>query len=132
MNTDPIADLLTRIRNASRARHEEVQAPASRLKLAIVRVLYEEGYIAGYQFHKDRAQGMIRITLKYTGRRREPVIRGIERVSKPGRRLYVGKRNIPRVEGGIGTAILTTPRGVLTDREALRLGVGGEVICKVW
>jgi len=132
VNTDPIADLLTRIRNASRARHDEVKAPASRLKLEIVRVLQEEGYIAGYQHLEDRVQGVIRISLKYTGTRRRPVINGIERISKPGRRFYVGKHSIPRVEGGLGTTILTTPRGVLTDRDALRLGVGGEVLCKVW
>jgi len=109
-----------------------VKAPASRLKLEIVRVLQEEGYIAGYQHLEDRVQGVIRISLKYTGTRRRPVINGIERISKPGRRFYVGKHSIPRVEGGLGTTILTTPRGVLTDRDALRLGVGGEVLCKVW
>lgn len=132
MYTDPIADFLTRIRNASRAKHEEVKAPVSKLKLEIVRVLKEEGYVESYQHIENEVQGVLRVVLRYHGSRRSPIISGIERVSTPGRRFYVGKDNIPRVLGGLGTTILTTPKGVLTDRDALKLGVGGEVLCKVW
>lgn len=132
MTTDPIADLLTRIRNASRARHEDVKAPVSKVKLEIVRVLQEEGYIHGFQHLEDKVQGVVRITLKYTGTRRIPVISGIDRVSRPGRRFYVGKKDIPQVLGGLGVAVLSTPKGVMADRDARRLGLGGEVLCRIW
>lgn len=129
--TDPIADMLTCIRNASRARHEEVRIPASETKEAIVRLLHQEGYIRGYQRVSEGPQGYLRIVLKYTEDRR-PAITGLERASKPGRRVYVGKGQIPRVLGGLGVAIVSTPRGVLTDTEARKAAVGGEVLCRVW
>ena len=129
--TDPVADMLTRIRNAVLADHDEVEIPASRIKLEIARVLKQEGFIRGYELIDDGKQGILRIRLKY-GPNRERVIHGIRRVSKPGRRIYVKKNEIPRVMGGLGIAILSTSRGIMTDREARRLGVGGEVICYVW
>ncbi len=129
--TDPIADMLTRIRNALAAQHEEVEIPASKIKLEIARVLKQEGYIRGYELIDDGKQGILRLRLKY-GPNGEPVIHGIKRISKPGRRIYVKRKQIPRVLGGLGIAILSTSRGVITDRQARRLGVGGEVICYVW
>jgi small subunit ribosomal protein S8 len=129
--TDPIADMLTRIRNASSARHEQVEVPASRMKNDIAKLMLEQGYIAGYEL-KAIAQGeVIVITLKY-GRNRERVISGIKRVSKPGRRIYARKDTLPKVLGGLGTAIISTSRGLVTSAEAQRLGVGGEVVCFIW
>jgi len=129
--TDPIADMLTRIRNALMVRHPQVVVPSSKMKLAIVRILKEEGYIQDYRVTKDRPQPMIVITLKYD-ENGQPVISGLKRVSKPGRRIYVGRKEIPWVLSGMGIAILSTPKGVITDKQARRLKVGGEVVCYVW
>jgi len=131
MQTDPIADFLTSIRNANTARHPEVSMPASKIKAEIARVLKEEGYIGDYEVTPDDKQGRIRITMRYADGR-ERIIQHIERVSKPGRRIYVGKDGIDRVLGGLGIAILSTPRGVLTDRAARKAGVGGELLAKVY
>lgn len=129
--TDPIADMLTRIRNAAQARHKRVDVPASKLKLEIARILLKERFIANYKFVEDGPQGTIRIYLKYTPDE-EPVINGLERVSKPGLRRYCGSGEIPRVFGGMGVSILSTSRGVLSGREAKAAGVGGEILCAVW
>ena len=129
--TDPIADLLTRIRNAVQARHRYVLVPASNIKTSIVRIMKEEGYVRGFEASSDRPQPMIRIWLKYT-EDRQPVLSGLERVSKPGRRVYSGKRDIPWVLSGMGIAVLSTPLGVMTDRSARKLRVGGEVLCYIW
>ena len=130
--TDPIADMLTRIRNASRARRDSVDVPASKLKLEILRVLKEQGYIRDYKLiDEEKPQPSVRILLKY-GPERTQAISGVRRVSTPGRRVYTGKDRIPRVVGGLGVAVLSTPRGVMSDREARRTGVGGEVLCYVW
>lgn len=129
--TDPIADMLTRIRNALRAEKEEVTIPASKLKLEIARILRKEGYINDFQYIEDGKQGLLKIYLKYTPEG-EPVISGLKKVSKPGGRIYVPKDKIPRVLNGLGIAILSTSKGVLTDREARRLGVGGELLCFIW
>ena len=131
MQTDPIADFLTAIRNANHARHQEVTVPSSKLKVAIARILKEEGYISDYEVQNDSKQGMLKIVMRYVNGR-ESVIQHLERVSKPGRRIYVGKSDIDRVLGGLGIAILSTPRGVLTDRDARRAGVGGELLVKVY
>lgn len=132
---DPIADLLTRIRNAVQANHDSLVVPRSRLKLAITDLLQREGFVAGYTEIEDGRQGLIRIHPRYEEPRpgvRKGVIRGIQRVSRPSRRVYVGKDDVPRVRNGLGVAILTTPKGVLTDRQARKAGVGGEVLCYVW
>jgi len=131
MHTDPIADYLTRIRNAIRAGHDDVVIPASTQKMELSRILKEQGYIT--DFHKKPAPvgESIEVTLKYT-EDRKPVILGIERVSRPGRRRYVDHKNVPRVQGGIGTAIVSTSRGVMTGHEARQKGVGGEVVAYVW
>jgi len=129
--TDPIGDMLTRIRNASSARHEKVLVPASRLKARIAEVLRDEGYIKDFVRHEDGVQGAITIMLKYTTDR-EPAISDIKRVSKPGLRRYVPNDSIPRVLNGMGIAILSTSKGVLVDREARKQKVGGELICTVW
>jgi small subunit ribosomal protein S8 len=129
--TDPIADMLTRIRNGSLAEHEKVDIPASKLKVRIAELLKEEGFVKNFRVIEDRKQGTLRVYLKY-GPGQERVITGLRRVSKPGRRLYVGVEKIPTVLGGMGVAILSTPRGVLADREARRQKVGGEVLCFVW
>jgi small subunit ribosomal protein S8 len=129
--TDPIADMITRIRNAVRARHPRVDIPASRFKAEIAKILEQEGYVSAVKMVDGAPQGTIRITLKY-GPRGENVITGLERVSRPGRRVYLGSEDVPRVMGGLGTAILTTSRGVMTGREARRAGVGGEVLCNIW
>jgi small subunit ribosomal protein S8 len=131
MHTDPIADLLTRIRNGIAVRHNQVMVPSSKMKVAIAKVLREEGYIQGYDVTKDRPQPVLRIWPKYS-EDGEPVITGLRRVSKPGSRAYAGRREIPRVLSGMGIAILSTSRGVMTDRTARRLGIGGEVLCYVW
>jgi small subunit ribosomal protein S8 len=134
--TDPIADMLTRIRNATLARHARVDVPASRLKVEIARILEREGYIQGFAMvdadpEGGRPEKAIRIGLKY-GPRGERVITGLERVSRPGRRVYFGRRNVPSVLGGLGVCILTTSRGVMSGRDAVKAGVGGEVLCNVW
>ena len=130
-NTDPIADMLTRVCNANKALHAQVEMPASSQKVELARVLKEEGYIAGYSVVKDVSYDKLVVELKYTdGRRR--VISQVKRVSKPGRRIYAKKDNLPRVLGGLGTAVISTSRGLMTAREAQRLGVGGEVVCFVW
>ena len=129
--TDPIADMLTRIRNANTARHDVANVPASRLKEEIARILQEEGYINNYRYQADRKQGILRINLKYAGDR-ERVISGIKRISKPGRRVYINKTELPRVLNGLGIAIVSTSRGVLTASQCKREGVGGELICYVW
>jgi small subunit ribosomal protein S8 len=134
--SDPIADMLTRIRNAVMVGHPLVAMPSSKLKVAIAKILKEEGYIGGYETvdGKTPGQKVLRIRLKYMGERRErqPVITGLERISRPGRRVYSGKQDIPWVLSGMGIAILSTPKGVMTGQRARQLGVGGEVICKVW
>jgi small subunit ribosomal protein S8 len=129
--TDPIADLLARIRNSSLAEHEKVDIPASKLKVRVAELLKEEGFIKNFRVIEDRKQGILRVYLKY-GPGQERVITGLRRVSKPGRRLYVTADKIPSVLGGMGLALLSTSRGVLTDRESRRLRVGGEVLCYVW
>jgi small subunit ribosomal protein S8 len=129
--TDPIGDMLTRIRNGSNARHEKVLVPASRLKMRIAEVLKEEGFIKDYVLHQEGPQGAITILLKYTGER-EPAISEIKRVSKPGLRRYVPTDAIPRILNGMGIAILSTSKGVMVDREARKQKVGGELICTVW
>ncbi len=131
MMTDPIADMLTRIRNASKAKLEKVDIPLSKLKLEIAKILKDEGYIKNLKMVKDRRQGVIRIYLKYTDEE-SPVIQGLRRVSRPGCRVYVGNTAIPKVMGGMGTAILSTPRGVQTGKQAKKDNVGGEVLCHIW
>ena len=128
--TDPIADMLTRIRNANNAWHETVDVPASKLKLAIAKILMEEGYIKSYQFIEDGNQGVIKITLKYLGK--EKVITGLRRVSKPGLRMYAGADDLPKVLRGLGIAIISTSKGVMTDKNARKEHVGGEVLAFVW
>ena len=129
--TDPIADLLTRIRNANQNGFAKLEVPSSTFKVEIVRVLKEEGYIKDYRVLKDKGRAVIKISLRYADKE-ERVIKTIQKVSKPSRRVYVGKDEIPRVMNGLGTAIISTPKGVMTDRQARREGVGGEVICTVW
>jgi small subunit ribosomal protein S8 len=131
MLTDPVADMLTRIRNANKALHETASMPNSRLKEEIARLLQEEGYIRGYRVEKGEAYDTLVITLKY-GRGRERVITNLKRVSKPGRRIYARKDRMPRVLGGMGTAILSTSSGLMTSRTAEERGIGGEVVCFVW
>jgi len=131
MITDPIADMLTRIRNALTARHDHTDVPASKVKLALAEVLKKEGYIRGFEPQNEGTKRSIRIHLAYT-QTREPVISGLQRVSKPGLRVYAQRREIPRAYGGLGIAILSTPQGVLTGKEARRRGLGGEVLCYVW
>jgi small subunit ribosomal protein S8 len=133
MLTDPIADMLTRIRNANKALHETAEMPASKLKEQIARILTEEGYVRGYRVEErdDLPYKVLVVELKY-GRSRERVLTGLKRISKPGRRIYAGKDRLPRVLGGMGTAILSTSRGVITSRTAESEGIGGEVICFVW
>ncbi len=132
--TDPIADMLTRIRNAVMAGHSYVVVPGSKIKLAIAKILKEEGFIENYDLTRDRPQPMIRIWLKYTGDRknRRCAITGLKRISKPGRRVYTGKKEIPWVLSGMGIAILSTSKGIMTDKQARRLGIGGEVLCYIW
>ena len=129
--TDPIADLLTRVRNGQMLRKGYVLMPSSKMKVAIAKVLLEEGFIQGYEVTDERPQPNLRIWLKYDDKRR-PVVSGLLRVSKPGRRVYKRKRDLPWVLSGLGIAIVSTPRGVMTGREARRLGIGGEVLCYVW
>ncbi len=129
--TDPISDLLTRLRNAQMARHATVDVPSSRMKLEIVRILRDEGYVEEFQVMESTPQDLLRVRLKYTNAG-ERAITGIERVSRPGRRVYCGKDEIPRVLGGLGVTIVSTPKGVLSGVACRRMGVGGEVLCNVW
>ncbi len=131
MVSDPVADLLTRIRNANLARHEKVTLPSSKLKVEIARLLQEEGYIEGWNVAQDGQFQSLTITLKYSDSR-ERVIKGLKRISKPGRRIYAKHDRLPKVLGGLGTAILSTPTGVITSRQAAERGIGGEVLCFVW
>ncbi|NLW55337.1 MAG: 30S ribosomal protein S8 [Firmicutes bacterium] len=128
--TDPIADMLTRIRNANIVRSKSVDVPASNIKKELARLLKEEGYIQDYELIDDQKQGLIRIQLKFNGKER--IITGLKRISKPGLRVYVEKDQIPKVLGGLGIAILSTSKGVMTDKSARQLGIGGEVLCYVW
>ena len=132
MTNDPIADMLTRIRNANTAKHDTVDVPASKIKLAIADILVEEGYIAKYDIVEDGNFKTIRITLKYGADKNEKVISGLKRISKPGLRVYANSEELPRVLGGLGTAIISTNQGVITDKEARKLQIGGEVLCFVW
>ena len=129
--TDPIADMLTRIRNANVVKHETVDVPASNIKKEIVRILLEEGFVRGYDVIEDEKQGIIRIQLKY-GQEGERVITGLKKISKPGMRVYADKHEVPRVLNGLGISIISTSKGILTDRQARKENVGGEVICYVW
>ncbi|MEJ5227951.1 30S ribosomal protein S8 [Thermodesulfovibrio sp.] len=131
MLTDPIADMLTRIRNAIKVKADKVDIPASRIKIEIAKILKEEGFIKSYKIIKDKKQGIIRVNLKYTPEG-DSVISNLQRVSKPGRRVYVGKAEIPSIMGGLGVAILTTSMGIMTDKECRQRGVGGELLCYVW
>ena len=130
--SDPIADMLTRIRNANTAKHDTVDVPASKMKIAIADILLNEGYIAKYDIVEDGSFKTIRITLKYGADKNEKVISGLKRISKPGLRVYANAEELPRVLGGLGTAIISTNQGVITDKEARKLQIGGEVLCFVW
>ncbi len=132
MFTDPIADYLTRIRNASRAGHRVVEIPASNLKKEITKILFDQGYILSYKFEEDKFQGIIKIALKYNRATKEPVIKKIRRISKPGLRKYAGSGEMPRVLNGLGIAIVSTSHGVMTSKQAMRDKVGGEVLCYVY
>ena len=130
MVTDPIADMLTRLRNAAMAHHESVIVPASRMKLAVAKILKDEGFIEDYSVVKGEPQRMIKIVLKYIDK--QPAFMGLERVSKPGLRVYAGKREIPRVYGGLGIAVMSTSKGIMTGQDAWKRNLGGEVLCYVW
>ncbi|OKL39051.1 30S ribosomal protein S8 [Pontibacter flavimaris] len=132
MNTDPIADYLTRVRNAIKANHRIVEIPSSKIKQEITKVLYDKGYIQSYKFDDSGVQGTIKIALKYNPNTKQPAIVKLERVSKPGLRKYTGTENMPRVLNGLGVAILSTSKGVMTEKEAKSLNVGGEVLCYVY
>ena len=129
--TDPIGDMLTRIRNANRVKHESVEMPSSKMKIEIAKILKKEGYIRDFRYYKFQNKFNLKIFLKY-GEKNTNILKGIERVSKPGRRIYSSKENIEKVLGGLGISILTTSKGILTDKEARTNNVGGEVICRVW
>jgi len=129
--TDPIADMLTRVRNAAGARFDKVDIPASRMKISLAKILKEEGYIKNYKVIKDNRQGVLRVYLKYN-EQNLPLIQGLRRVSRPGRRVYAGHEDLPRVQGGLGVAVISTSQGVVTDRQARKLQVGGEVLCEIW
>lgn len=129
--TDPIADMLTRVRNGSRSFHETVAIPGSKMKTEIARILKQEGYVKDYQVVRENGHEMLRVELKY-GRDRERAIAGIRRISKPGLRVYVNKDDIPRVLGGLGIAVISTSKGLMTDREAKKAGLGGEIVCYIW
>ena len=131
MVTDPIADMLTRIRNAILARHDFVLVPSSRIKLSLARILREEGFVNDYEVLRGKPQRIIKIYLKY-GDKKEPVLTGLKRVSKPGLRVYVQRAEIPRVYGGLGIAILSTPKGVMAGQQAWRQNMGGELLCYIW
>ncbi|WP_420237576.1 30S ribosomal protein S8 [Telmatobacter bradus] len=128
--SDPVADFLARIRNAIRARHQKLDVPASKLKAEIARILKEEGYISNYKTQEEDGKQVLRVYLKYAGA--EPAIRDLARVSRPGCRVYIGRDEIKRVQGGMGISIMTTPKGLMTGRQARREGVGGELLCEVW
>ena len=132
MTTDPIADYLTRVRNAVMAKHRVVEIPASKLKLAITKILFEEGYILNYKFEEDSKQGIIKIALKYNKLNNKPAFAKLIRVSRPGLRKYTDVENLPRVLNGLGIAIISTSKGVITDKEAKKMNVGGEVLCYVY
>ena len=131
MMTDPIADMLTRIRNAVQARHDSVDIPSSNMKVAIAKVLKDEGFVKSYQVVEGRPFKVLKVELQYVGKK-EPVLTGIKRISKPGLRVYTKATDIPRVYGGLGVAVVSTPKGVMSGRQARRLNLGGEVICHVW
>ena len=131
MMTDPIADMLTRIRNSNNAKHKTVDVPASNIKREIAQILLDEGYIKSFDFIEDNKQGMIKVELKYT-QDGERVISGLKRISKPGLRVYANSQELPKVLGGLGIAIISTSKGIITDKTARELNVGGEVICYVW
>ncbi len=130
MVTDPIADMLTRLRNAAMARHDTVMVPASKMKIAMAKILKDEGFISDFSVVKGEPQRMIKITLKYIDK--QPAFIGVERVSKPGLRVYSGKKEIPRVYGGLGIAVLSTSKGLMTGQEAWKKNLGGEILCYVW
>ena len=130
--SDPIADMLTRIRNANTAKHDTVDIPSSKMKLAIVEILLKEGFIKAYEIIEEGNFKTIRITLKYGADKNQRIITGIKRISKPGLRVYAGAEDMPKVLGGLGVAIVSTNKGVITDKEARKLGVGGEVLCFIW
>ncbi len=129
--TDPIGDMLTRIRNANMVKHESVEMPSSKMKIEIAKILKKEGYIRDFRYYKFQNKFNLKVFLKY-GEKQSIIIKGIQRVSKPGRRIYSGKTEIPKVLGGLGIAILSTSKGIMTDKEAREAGVGGEIICQVW
>ncbi|NLI82562.1 MAG: 30S ribosomal protein S8 [Deltaproteobacteria bacterium] len=129
--SDPVADFMNRIKNGQKARFERVDIPASRMKVSLARILKDEGFIKNFKLIKDNKQGILRIQLKYTDMR-EGALMGVKRVSRPGRRVYVGHEEIPRVMNGLGLNILSTSRGILTDRDARKEGVGGELLCSIW
>ena len=129
--TDPIADMLTRIRNANTMKHEVVEIPSSKIKFAIADILKKEGFIRDFEFKKDNKQGILRIFLKY-GPNREHVLTGLKRISKPGLRVYANKDELPKVLGGLGIAVISTSQGIMTDRAARKAGIGGEVLCYIW
>lgn len=129
--TDPVADFLTRIRNGNMVMHETVEVPSSKLKMGIAQILKEEGYIKDYEYIADSKQGVIRVYLKY-GQNKEKVITGLKRISKPGLRVYVKKDEVPKVLGGLGTAIISTSQGLMADKNARKQGLGGEVVCYIW
>ncbi|HHX03945.1 MAG TPA: 30S ribosomal protein S8 [Tissierellia bacterium] len=131
MTTDPIADMLTRIRNANKERHESVMIPASNMKVSMAKIMLDEGFIKNYEVQEDNKQNMIKVTLKY-GKENERVIRGLKRISKPGLRIYAKNTEVPSVLGGLGIALISTSKGIVTDKEARAQGVGGEVICYIW
>ncbi len=130
--SDPLADMLTRIRNANKAKQEKVDIPASNLKIQIARILKDEGYLKNYKVVKDGKQGVLRIYLKYEGETKFPVLSGLKRVSRPGLRRYVRGNEIPMVMRGLGVSILSTSKGVVTDKEARKMNIGGELLCSVW
>jgi small subunit ribosomal protein S8 len=130
--TDPIADYLTRLRNAISAKHKVVEIPSSNLKKNITKILFDKGYILNYKFVDDKLQGSIKIALKYHAETKQPAIRSLKRVSSPGLRKYVGSEDLPRILNGLGIAIVSTSKGVMTDKEARNLGIGGEVLCYVY
>jgi small subunit ribosomal protein S8 len=131
MVTDPVADFLTRIRNGNMVMHETVEIPSSKMKMGIAEIMRDEGYIKDYEYIADSKQGVIRVYLKY-GPNREKVITGIKRISKPGLRVYVQKDEVPKVLGGLGTAVVSTSKGLMTDKKARKAGLGGEVVCYIW
>ncbi len=131
MSNDPIADMLARLSNAASVRHQQVLMPASKLRVAVARILKDEGYIEKLEVTKDRPQPMLRMWLKYDGTKK-PILSGVRRISKPGRRVYTGKSDVPWVQNGLGVAIVSTTRGVMTGARARRMGLGGEILCYVW